>query len=153
MEKHENDLLTIGDVAFRTGVAASTLRFYEHEGLISAVRTGGGQRRFARGEIRRIAFIRSAQRVGLSLDDIRVALGSLPDNRTPTRNDWTRLSARWCARLDEQIVALQRLRDELDSCIGCGCLSLTACALYNPNDTAARLGPGPRFLLGDAASE
>ena len=142
--------MTIGDVSERTGVADSALRFYEREGLISSIRTNGGQRRFERGELRRVAFIRVAQRVGLSLDEIRAALARLPNNRTPTKADWTRLSASWRPTLDEQIASLQRLRDDLASCIGCGCLSLRACKLYNPDDVAARFGEGPRYLYGDS---
>ena len=144
------DWLSIGDVARRTGVEQSALRFYEAEGLIGAQRTGGGQRRFARDVLRRIAFIRVAQRVGLSLSEIRDALSTLPDGRTPTPRDWHMLSKTWRSRLNEQIAVLERLRDNLTSCIGCGCLSLGACALYNPNDRAAILGAGPRYLLGDA---
>ena len=145
----EHDLLTIGEIAERTGVSGSALRYYEREGLVAAVRTGGGQRRFQRAELRRIAFIKVAQTVGLSLDDIRSALASLPDARTPTKADWARLSSAWRPELDRQIALLQRLRDELTSCIGCGCLSLKSCALYNREDTAARFGDGPRYLYGD----
>lgn len=141
--------MTIGQVAARAGVATSTLRFYEAEGLIRAVRSGGGQRRFARETLRRIAFIRVAQRVGLTIGDIREALSTLPAARTPTRSDWARISRSWKPRLEEQISTLERLRDRLTSCIGCGCLSFDACALYNPDDGAARLGSGPRYLLGD----
>lgn len=144
------DLLSIGEVADRTGVAHSALRFYESEGLISSSRSGGGQRRYHRSTLRRVAFIKVAQRVGLSLEEIRGALASLPQSRTPTKTDWARLSAAWRPRLDEQIAVLQRLRDELASCIGCGCLSLGACKLYNPGDAAASLGTGPRYLLSDA---
>ena len=144
-----NDLLSIGEVSSRTGVAPSALRFYESEGFLSSTRTDGGQRRYPREVLRRLAFIRVAQRVGLSLDEIRDALGSLPKGRTPTKADWARLSRSWRPRLDEQIAFLERLRDELTSCIGCGCLSLQTCALYNPEDRAAALGEGPRYLLGD----
>ncbi len=142
-------LLTIGDVAERTGVAQSALRFYESEGLISASRSGGGQRRYARSMLRRVAFVRVAQRVGLTLEEVRSALASLPESRTPTKADWARLSAAWRPMLDEQIAVLERLRDDLSSCIGCGCLSLRACRLYNPDDVAASLGEGPRYLLSD----
>ncbi len=141
--------LSIGEVAERTGVATSALRYYEAEGLISSERSEGGQRRFHRDMLRRIAFIRVAQRVGLSLDDIRSALAMLPKSRTPNKNDWARLSRAWRPVLDEQIAVLERLRDQLDSCIGCGCLSLRRSALYNPDDRAAGLGEGPRYLLGD----
>lgn len=147
MDSH--DLLTIGEVAERTGISGSALRYYEREGLITATRSAGGQRRFERAELRRIAFIRAAQTVGLSLDDIRAALASLPDGRTPTKADWSRLSAGWRPRIDEQIALLQRLRSDLTSCIGCGCLTLKVCALYNRDDAAAQLGDGARYLLGD----
>jgi MerR family redox-sensitive transcriptional activator SoxR len=142
-------LLSIGDVAKRAGVATSALRFYESEGLVTSVRSSGGQRRYSRDMLRRVAFIRVAQRVGLSLDDIRNSFHLLPEGRTPTKADWTRLSRSWRPVLDEQIAMLERLRDQLDSCIGCGCLSLQLCALYNPGDRAARYGNGPRYLFGD----
>ena len=144
-----DEWLTIGEVAARTGVATSALRFYERERLVTSVRSDGGQRRYHREVLRRVAFVRVAQRVGLSLDEIRDALGSLPKGRTPTKADWARLSHSWRPRLDEQIAVLERLRDELTSCIGCGCLSLRACSLYNPADAAGALGAGPRYLLGD----
>ena len=143
------DLLSIGEVSERTGVAVSALRFYDAEGFITSVRSAGGQRRFSREVLRRIAFIRVAQTIGLTLDEIRDALATLPRGRTPTKADWGRLSRAWRPRLDEQIALLERLRDQLTSCIGCGCLSLQACALYNPNDLAATLGEGARFLMGD----
>ena len=147
------ELLTIGEVAERTGVAVSALRFYDAEGFITSVRSAGGQRRFSREVLRRIAFIRVAQTVGLSLDEIRDALATLPEGRTPTKADWSRLSRAWKPRLDEQIALLERLRDQLDSCIGCGCLSLQACALYNPDDRAASLGEGARYLMGDTPAD
>ncbi len=147
-----DDFLSIGAVAERTGVAPSAIRFYETERLITAERSAGGQRRFPRDVLRRIAFIRVAQRVGLRLDEIREALDGLPTGRTPDHSDWAALSASWRPRLDEQIMVLVGLRDQLDSCIGCGCLSLQNCALYNPDDAAATLGAGPRFLLGDDPS-
>jgi len=143
------DLLTIGEVAARAGVATSTLRFYEAEGLIQAERTAGNQRRFRRAELRRIALIRVAQSFGLTLEQIKEALDSLPDRRTPTKRDWERLAGLWSKLIDERIAALQRLRDEASSCIGCGCLSLQSCRLYNESDHAARFGQGPRYLLGD----
>jgi MerR family transcriptional regulator, redox-sensitive transcriptional activator SoxR len=146
-------LLTIGEVAERTGVAVSALRFYDAEGFITSTRTGGGQRRFARDVLRRVAFIRVAQTIGLSLDEVRDALATLPQGRTPTKADWARLSRAWRPRLDEQILLLERLRDQLTSCIGCGCLSLQACALYNPGDRAAALGQGARYLLGDTPAD
>ena len=143
------DLLTIGEIAERTGIAPSALRFYESKGLIHSERSDGNQRRFHRDMLRRISFIKVAQNVGLSLDDIAAALATLPEQRTPTKEDWSRLSRSWGPVLDEQIAVLQRLRDKLDGCIGCGCLSLKTCHLYNPDDIAARLGPGPRWVLHD----
>jgi MerR family redox-sensitive transcriptional activator SoxR len=127
-------------------VATSAIRFYESRGLISSVRTAGNQRRYEQSTLRRIAFIRTAQRVGLTLEEIGAALSTLPDGRTPTTSDWRRLSKAWRPRLDEQIERIQRLRDQLDSCIGCGCLSMKTCALNNPGDAAAAWGPGPVFL-------
>ena len=138
--------LTIGHLAERAGVATSAIRFYESRGLISSVRTTGNQRRYEQSTLRRIAFIRTAQRVGLTLDEIGQALATLPDGRTPTRSDWARLSKAWRPRLDEQIERIERLRDRLDSCIGCGCLSLKTCALNNPGDVAGEFGPGPVYL-------
>ncbi|MBA8794961.1 MerR family redox-sensitive transcriptional activator SoxR [Friedmanniella endophytica] len=143
---HSTDLLTIGDVAARSGVAPSAIRFYESHGLVSSERTGGNQRRFRRSTLRRLAFIRSAQRVGLSLEEITEALARLPNGRTPTKADWARLSRGWRGRIDEQIERLERLRDNLDGCIGCGCLSLQRCVLQNPGDRAALSGTGARFL-------
>jgi MerR family redox-sensitive transcriptional activator SoxR len=144
-----DDDLTIGALSKRTGVATSALRYYESEGLIHAERSPGGQRRYARATLRRVSFIRIAQQVGLSLDEIRSALASLPDSRTPDEKDWERLSASWRPRLDAQIAVLERLRDRLDGCIGCGCLSLSYCRLLNPGDYAAERGPGPRYILDD----
>ena len=141
--------LTIGGLSKRTGVATSALRFYEAEGLIRATRTEGGQRRYARDILRRVSFIRIAQQVGLSLEEIRAALSSLPENRTPNKRDWERLSTSWRPRIDAQIALLERLRDRLHGCIGCGCLSLRVCQLANPSDEAAGHGPGPRWLLED----
>src|SRR5882757_6087906 len=140
------DLLTIGEVAHRSGFPPSALRFYEREGLLSASRTSGGQRRYQRSVLRRLAFIRAARNIGLSLDEIADALASLPETRTPTRADWARLSRAWRNRLDDQILALTALRDGLESCIGCGCLSLRRCAISNPGDVAAGAGPGASFL-------
>lgn len=142
----DTDLLTVSEVAKRSGIAASALRYYEREGLIGAHRTGGGQRRYERHVLRRLAFIRAARHVGLTLEEIRDALGTLPDSRTPTKSDWARISRSWRTRLDEEIAALTQLRDGLDSCIGCGCLSLQRCAVSNPNDSAARYGSGALFL-------
>jgi MerR family redox-sensitive transcriptional activator SoxR len=144
--RHKTDLLTIGEVAERSGVAQSALRYYEAQGLISSIRTTGNQRRFERAMLRRIAFIRSAQRVGLSLEEISEALSTLPGGRTPTRADWKRLSRNWRSRIDAQIERLERLRDKLDGCIGCGCLSLARCTLQNPNDIVSTRGPGAVYL-------
>src|ERR687892_2644317 len=144
-----NDLLTIGEVSRRSGVASSALRFYEEKGLISSERAGSGHRRYQRPVLRRIAFIVFAQRIGLSLDEIGGELAKLPPDRAPTRRDWSRLSSKWTARIDERIAELHRLRAGLTECIGCGCLSLDRCKLSNPNDRAARLGPGPRYWVGD----
>ena len=141
------DTLTIGELAHRSGVAQSALRFYEDKGLIHSTRTSGNQRRYSRAELRRVSFIRIAQQVGLSLDEIAAALASLPENRTPTKADWERLSRTWQTRLDEQIALIERLRDRLAGCIGCGCLSLRNCALSNPQDEYGAQGPGPRFLV------
>jgi MerR family transcriptional regulator, redox-sensitive transcriptional activator SoxR len=138
--------LTVGQLAERAGVATSAVRFYESRGLIRSRRTTGNQRRYEQAELRRVAFIRTAQRVGLSLDEIGEALATLPENRVPTKADWTRLSRAWRPRLDEQIQRIERLRDQLDSCIGCGCLSLRNCALRNPQDVMATRGPGAVFL-------
>lgn len=138
--------LTIGELATRSGVAPSALRFYEAQGLIAAERTTGGQRRYQRVTLRRVAFIRAAQRVGLRLDEIADALATLPENRAPTKADWARLSQSWRSRLDERIVELQRLRDQLTECIGCGCLSLRSCTLRNTDDRVAAAGPGARIL-------
>jgi MerR family redox-sensitive transcriptional activator SoxR len=141
-------MLTIGQLAARSGLATSALRFYEAEGLVHAVRTAGNQRRYPRVELRRVAFIRAAQQVGLSLEEIRSALSTLPERRNPTKADWQRLSQTWRRRLDEQIAALEGLRDQLTSCIGCGCLSLKTCALSNPGDIVATRGPGAQLLKG-----
>ena len=144
MDKH--DLLTVGEIAKRSGFAASAIRYYESQGLVTAQRDGGGQRRFERGVLRRLAFIRAAANVGLSLDEIREELAGLPANRTPTRADWQRISRHWRGRLDEQIAALAHLRDGLDSCIGCGCLSMKTCGVTNPADVAATMGAGASYL-------
>ncbi len=143
--------LTIGALSARSGVAASALRFYERRRLIQSSRTAGGQRRYPRSALRRVAFIRIAQQVGLSLDEIRAALASLPEGRTPTADDWRHLASSWRPRLDRRIALLQGLRDRLDTCIGCGCLSLGLCQLANPGDVAAHRGPGPQYLAGEGA--
>ena len=147
--KTTSDFFTISEVAARSGVAPSALRFYEEKGLISSRRTSGNQRRFERAILRRVAVIRAAQRIGIPLATIGDALGTLPDERTPTRRDWERLSRQWREDLDARIAELELLRKRLASCIGCGCLSLKNCALFNPADRAARRGPGPRYLMGD----
>ena len=146
-----DSLLTIQEISRRSGVAASALRFYEARGLIKSQRSGAGHRRFPRAELRRIAFIVFAQRVGLSLDEIGAALAKLPARRAPTGKDWSRLSSAWTARIDERIAELERLKAGLTECIGCGCLSLGRCQFANPADRAARLGPGPRYWIGDRA--
>jgi MerR family redox-sensitive transcriptional activator SoxR len=138
--------LSIGETASRSGVAASALRFYEDQRLITSRRTSGNQRQYLRSTLRRIAFVQAAQRVGLALSEIKAALDSLPEDRTPTRADWSRLSKSWRGRLDQRIAELERLRDDLDTCIGCGCLSLQRCNLYNKNDRLAKCGPGARLL-------
>ncbi len=143
------DLLTIGEVARRSGVAASALRFYEERELIDSERAGSGHRRYPRSVLRRIAFIVFAQRIGLTLDEIGEELAKLPPNRAPNRRDWSRLSSKWTSRIDERIAELERLRVGLTECIGCGCLSLDRCRLANPGDRAAGLGPGPRYWVGD----
>jgi MerR family redox-sensitive transcriptional activator SoxR len=140
--------ITIGELSARSGIPTSAIRYYEVRGLITSRRTAGNQRRYARPMLRRLAFIRTAQRVGLSLEEIEEALSTLPSGRTPTKADWTRLSRGWRPRLDARIAQLERLRDTLDSCIGCGCLSLRRCALNNPGDVIASRGPGPVFLDG-----
>lgn len=145
--------LTVGEVAARAGLAVSTLHFYESKGLIHSWRNAGNQRRYPREVLRRVAIIKVAQRTGIPLAEIREALSSLPEGRTPTAADWRKLSARWKADLDERIERLARLRDHMDSCIGCGCLSLKKCGLYNRADKAAQRGAGPRYLLGDRAAE
>ncbi|MGC0252247.1 redox-sensitive transcriptional activator SoxR [Pseudactinotalea sp. Z1748] len=139
--------LSIGELAARSGVAASALHFYERKGLITSTRTAGNQRRYRRDTLRRVALIRIAQRVGIPLAQVREALAELPAGRTPTRADWQRLSGRWRAELDERIHQLQQLRDDFTECIGCGCLSLDRCGLANPEDAYGRRGPGPRRLL------
>ena len=143
------EFLTIGDVARRSGVTSSALRFYEERGLIESVRLGSGHRRFPRAVLRRVAFIVFAQHVGLSLDEIGVELAKLPPDRAPTGRDWGRLSTTWTSRIDARIAELQRLKAGLTECIGCGCLSLDRCQLSNPRDRAAELGPGPRYWIGD----
>lgn len=148
-----HDFLTIGDTVNRTGVAASALRFYETRNLIASHRGAGNQRRYHRSMLRRISIIKVAQSLGLSLGEILSALQTLPDKRTPTRRDWEKLSLKWRDQLDARIENLQKMREKLSGCIGCGCLSLKHCALYNPGDRAAAKGAGPRYLLGDIPDE
>jgi MerR family transcriptional regulator, redox-sensitive transcriptional activator SoxR len=143
------ELMTISEVARRSGVAASALRFYEERGLITSERAGAGHRRYPRPVLRRIAFIVFAQRVGLTLDEIGAELAKLPPDRAPTRREWSRLSGSWGSRIDERIAELERLKAGLTECIGCGCLSLDRCKLANPDDRAAAGGPGPRYWIGD----
>ena len=142
-------LLTIGELSDRSGIAASALRYYETEGLLHSTRSSGNQRRYHRDALRRVGFVRVAQEVGLSLAEIKEALSSLPDERTPNEKDWAQLSASWQPRIDHQIRVLERLRDRLSACIGCGCLSLKVCRIVNPDDIASIRGPGPRYVLDD----
>ena len=143
---HRTDMLAIGDLAARTGLAVSAIRFYEARGLVSALRNAGGQRRFMRSDIRRLSFIRIAQQLGFTIGEIGALLTALPQGRTPTQKDWTRISRVFRRRLDERIAAMTQMRDRLDGCIGCGCLSLRRCALYNPQDRLGRQGSGPQLL-------
>ena len=145
--------LSIGQVANRTGLSISAIRYYEMEGLVAPYRNAGGQRRFLASDIRRLSFVLIAQQLGFPLKEIRDGLKDLPQARTPTKKDWTRISRAFRQVLQERIDIMTRMRDRLDGCIGCGCLSLAKCALYNPDDRAARLGVGPRYLLGDDPSE
>ena len=144
--------LTVGEVAARSGVATSALRFYEANGLIAGDRTDAGHRRYHADVLRRVGFIKVAQRVGLTLDEIKTALDSLPSRRTPNRKDWAKLAASWQPVLDERIAMLEAMKEKLDGCIGCGCLSLDTCEIYNLDDEAALLGTGPRWLLGDRSN-
>lgn len=146
----KDEYLTIGETARRSDVPPSTLRFYESRGLVRSVRTSGNQRRYHRSMLRRISIIRIAQTLGLTLEEISEALAALPDQRTPTKRDWEQLSTRWRDQLDQRIYQLQQVREKLTGCIGCGCLSLKSCSLYNAGDRASALGSGPRYLLGDA---
>ena len=141
--------LSIGQLADRTGLAVSAIRFYDSIGLVKANRNAGGQRQFQRSDIRRLSFVLIAQQLGFTLEEIREQLDALPDQRTPTLRDWQRMSRQFKQNIDQRIDALERLRERLSGCIGCGCLSLKRCSLYNPNDRAASLGAGPRYLLGD----
>ena len=141
--------LSIGDLATRTGLSVSAIRFYEKKGLITPDRNQGNQRRYEGSDIRRLSFVLIAQQIGFSIEEIKSLMAQLPEARTPTKADWTRISRTFRKSLDERIAVMQRMRDNLDGCIGCGCLSLTACSLYNPEDKARRLGVGPRYVLSD----
>jgi len=143
---HRHDLLPIGALAERTGLSVSAIRFYEARGLVSALRNAGGQRRFARSDIRRLSFIRIAQQLGFTIEEIGAELARLPQSRTPTQADWAKISRTFRRRIDARIAALTHMREKLDECIGCGCLSLKRCALYNPQDKLAALGSGPQLL-------
>ena len=149
----KNQYISIGELSRRSGVAASALRFYEQRGLVEAHRGAGNQRQFHRSALRRIAVIKVAKELGLTLEEIGAALEGLPRDRPPTRKDWQRLASRWHAQLTARIESLEMLRDNLSGCIGCGCLSLQRCALYNPEDRAAILGQGPRYIQGDSAAD
>jgi MerR family redox-sensitive transcriptional activator SoxR len=146
-----NELLAIGELANRTGLTVSAIRFYEGKGLVQALRSAGGQRRFLRSDIRRLSFALIAQRLGCTLPEIAAELARLPQGRTPTQTDWRRISNGFSKLLDARIIALQRMRETLDGCVGCGCLSLRKCALYNRDDRAGRRGPGPRYAFGERA--
>lgn len=148
-----SEMIGIGELAKRAGVAASALRYYEEQGLIDSVRSAGNQRQYPRATLRRIGFIRVAQTAGLSLQEIKASLATLPDKRAPSKQDWQRLASRWQPMIQQRIDALTALRDQLTGCIGCGCLSLKSCALYNPQDAAGKRGVGARYLMGDRASE
>lgn len=141
--------VTIGEVAARTGLSVSAIRFYEDKGLVHPERSSGGQRVFLRSDIRRLSFVMIAQQMGLAIEEIAKLLQSLPEGRTPTKSDWTRISRNFRHHIDARIAMLERLRDRLDGCIGCGCLSLQKCKLYNPDDEAGQTGAGPRFVIGD----
>ena len=145
--------LSIGQIATRTGLAVSAIRFYEEQGLVHPLRNPGGQRRFDRADIRRLSFVMISQQLGFTLSEIRALMNRLPDNRTPTKADWTKISNVFRTTLDQRIQTMTLLRQKLDSCIGCGCLSLSNCKLYNPDDVASSKGSGPRYLLGDTAPE
>ena len=147
--EHRDPLLPIGALSDRTGLAVSAIRFYERKGLVSSERASPGHRRFRKPTIRRLSFIQISQRLGYSLDEIKTQLDGLPNGRTPTERDWNRLATRFATDIDERIAGLQLLRNKLDGCIGCGCLSLTACGMWNTDDRASGFGVGPRYLLGD----
>lgn len=147
-----NQVMSIGDLAERTGLSVSAIRFYETRGLVTPARNSGGQRRYLRSDIRRLSFVQIAQQLGFSIGEIHAALATLPQGRTPTQKDWEKISRNFRAQLDERIQRMTRLRDYLDGCIGCGCLSMKKCALVNPADGLKKFGPGPRSVLGDRLS-
>ncbi len=147
-----NELLTIGELAARTGLSVSAIRFYEGRGLVAPIRTSGNQRRFLRSDIRRLSFALIAQKLGLTIEEIATELKGLPQGRTPTLADWNRISSHFRTEIDRRIALLERTREKLDECIGCGCLSLRKCGLYNPGDEAGATGPGPRYVLSEAVS-
>ena len=149
----KNPLISIGALATRTGLAITAIRYYESEGLIRSTRNASGHRRFVRSDIRRLSFVKICQSLGFSLNDIHDILATLPNNRTPNKRDWERLSQQFSVDIDKRIVGLQLLKENLNGCIGCGCLSMAKCRLYNPDDRAAQLGSGPRFLLGNTAED
>ena len=151
-KSNSQKFLTIGQVAARTGLSVSAIRYYESESLVHPFRNSGGQRQFLRSDIRRFSFIMIAQKLGLPLEQIRIQLDKLPDKRTPTKKDWTSISKNFKSVLDDRIMMLTAMRDKLDNCIGCGCLSLKSCALYNPDDEIGIKGSGPRYLMGDKPS-
>ncbi len=149
----KDPLISIGALAERTGLAITAIRFYESEGLISSTRNASGHRRFIRSDIRRLSFVKISQGLGFSLNEIRDVLAALPNNRTPNKRDWQRLSQQFSADIDKRINGLQLLKENLSGCIGCGCLSMAKCRLYNPDDRAATLGKGPRYLMGDTTED
>lgn len=149
----KNSLISIGALAERTGLAITAIRFYESEGLISSTRNASGHRRFMRSDIRRLSFVKICQSLGFSLNDIHSILTTLPNNRTPNKRDWERLSQQFSVDIDQRIAGLQLLKENLSGCIGCGCLSMAKCRLYNPDDQASQLGSGPRYLLGNTADD
>lgn len=153
MRQSVEKTISIGYLSDRTGVAVSALRYYESENLLHPERNAGGQRRFLRADIRRVSFILIAQKFGFTIDQIRTELARLPEGRTPTKQDWAKIGTHFGKILDEKIATLQKMRDSLDTCIGCGCLSLKSCALYNPADAAAKHGAGPRYLMGNSAED
>ncbi|WP_423011834.1 redox-sensitive transcriptional activator SoxR [Undibacterium sp. Di27W] len=150
---NDTNLISIGELVKRSGIAASALRFYESRGLIKSIRSPAQRRQFPREVLRRVAFIKAAQTAGLTLEEIENSLATLPGQRTPTKQDWEKLSKSWYSLIEQRIMALTALRDQLSSCIGCGCLSLKSCALYNPQDIANTKGTGPRYLMGDKSSD